>query len=100
MKTILTVYQVAIKQTASEDDPNGLFTIRVFGSLTQAINEANEWLGQTPVSVKPFGHGFELSVTDRDAVEHAEGGVNYITITPQEIEVNRDDLKTVYEQSK
>lgn len=100
MKTILTVYQVAIKQTASEDDPKGLFTIRVFGSLSQAINEANEWLGQTPVSVKPFGHGFELYVTDRDAVEHAEGGVNYITITPQEIEVNRDDLKTVYEQSK
>ena len=100
MKTILTVYQVGIKQTASEDDPNGFFTVRVFGSLSQAISHANEWLGGTPVSVAPFCNGFRLSVTDRDAVEQADGGVNYITIIAEEIEVNRDDLKNVYEQTK
>lgn len=96
MKTLLTVYQVAIK-TASADAPYGLLAFKTFGSLTQAINEANEWLGETPVSIRPFGYGFELSLADKASVEHAAGGVNCITITPQEIEVNRDDLRNVFE---
>lgn len=97
MKHVMTIYRVSIKQTPSEDDRNGLFTVELRGSLSDALELANEWLGNTPVSVKPYSNGLMMTVTERDRVEHADGGVDYIHITLHEVDVDPKTIKQVYE---
>lgn len=101
MKATYTVYRVCVKQTPSEDDPNGVFEIHVFGTYREAVTFCKDYLNGTPVEISCFGdEGIMFRVTDRDAVEQADGGIAHITITPHEVNIETANLRQYQTKTK
>lgn len=91
----LTAYRLEIKTTPCEDLPNGEMNTMILGTFEAAIKEANLWLKGSAVKTQAYGGGLMLKPCDRDAVEHAEGGVEWIIVIPTELEINPSEVKRV-----
>lgn len=91
----LTVYRVDIKTTPCDCLPNGELNTKIYGTFEAAMQNANFWLKGAAVKTKAYGGGLMITPCDRDAIEHAEGGVEWILILPTALEINPTEIKRV-----
>lgn len=85
-KNTITVYLLAAKQVPSSDDPNGTFTLEIYGSYEEALREAHAWCENAPsVTLRHYMGGILFEVAPEDRIDDA--GLAYVHLTPHKIHV-------------